>query len=174
MNDVKIMCVGYEIPAAEIPIRTAPPGLLREPGSTAISKRCSARAPTGAGLHRHQQALLRPDSYGSRAPPTASAQLRPDSYGSRAPPPSASAAPPGLLREPGSTAISKCSSARTPTGAGLHRRHQRSSLRTPTGAGLRRQHQNSSARTPTGAGLRSQYQLLVSSIRTPTRAGLHP
>ena len=64
----------------------------------------------------------------------------------------------------GGTAISKCSSARTPTGARLRRRPQRSSVRTPTGAGLRRQHQNSSARTPTGAGLRSQYQLLVSSI----------
>ena len=88
--------VGYKISAAEIPIRKAPPGLLREPGSTggistvplgllrepgstAISKRCSARTPTGAGLRlRHQN--------GSAQTPTgAGLHLRHQSGSARAP-----------------------------------------------------------------------------------------
>ena len=65
-------------------------------------------------------AQLRPDSYGSRAPPPTSEQLCPDSYGSRAPP------------------RHQSSSARTPTGARPRSQYQLlvSSVQTPVGAGL--------------------------------------
>ena len=84
--------VGYKIPTA---------GTLN---GIDISKCSSARTPTGAGLHhRHQQVQLRPDSYGSRAPPSTSARAAPPGL-LREPVSAANirTAPPGLLREPGS------------------------------------------------------------------------